>query len=125
VLALPAFAWAGAGYEWFLADCDAYDCGDRVQASFMVVLLTAPLIPVGAVLAARDLEQPTWLTRLGRLGCALVEGVFGLLALASAALATGLTESGRDSSVTWLVLAGFCLAIVLFVERVRRRLPRT
>ena len=125
MLAIPAFAWAGAGYEWFLADCDAYDCGDRARAWFLFVLLTAPLIPVGVALAVGRLERPGWGARLGHVGCALVEGVFGLLALASAAVATGLTESGRDLSGVWVVLAAFCFGITVLVERIRRRLPRT
>ena len=46
MLALPAFAWAGAAYEWFLADCDEWNCGDRARAWFLFVLVTAPLVPV-------------------------------------------------------------------------------
>jgi hypothetical protein len=125
VLAVPAAVWAGAGADQLFGDCDPTGCGDRDRGWFVGVLLTAPLIPLGAGLVAPGVERPNWLARLGRLGCTLVEGVFGLLAFASAAVATGLTESGRDLSAGWLVLAAFCFAIAFFVDRIRRRLPRT
>jgi hypothetical protein len=124
VLAVPAGVWAGAALDTAFVDCNSM-CGDRARGWFAGVLVTAPLIPPGAVLAARGVERPGWPVRLGRIGCVLVEAAFGLLAFASAAVATGWTETGRDPEASWLVLAAFCLAILLLVERIRRRLPRT
>jgi hypothetical protein len=50
VLAVPAAVWAGAFLDPMFADCD-YDCGERGRGWFVYVLLTAPLIPIGAWLA--------------------------------------------------------------------------
>jgi hypothetical protein len=124
VLALPAAVWVGAALETAFADC-GYTCGDRARGWFFGVLVTAPLIPLGAAIAVRGLERPSWLGRLGGLGCVLVEGVFVLIGVASLAAATGITDAGSEASPEFYVVAAFCFAIAFFVERVRRRVPRT
>jgi hypothetical protein len=124
VLAVPAAVWAGAALDTAFADC-GYTCGDRARGWFAGVLVTAPLIPLGAAIAVRGVERPTWLARVGRLGCALVEGVFVLIGCASVAAATGVTDAGSEASPEFFVVAAFCFAIAFFVERIRRRLPRT
>jgi hypothetical protein len=120
---VPAAVWAGAALDTTISDCD-YDCGERGRGWFAYVLVTAPLIPLGAWLAAAGLRRPGFLSRLGRLACALVAGVFALMGLVIGLAATGMT--GEDTSaVMYLIVAGFCFAIAFLVLDVRRRLPRT
>jgi predicted transporter len=124
VLAVPAAAWAGAGHEWFLADCDAWDCGDRARAWFLLVLLTAPLIPVGAALAGG------WRARRGALSgvlafvCMLGTALFGLIGFALLVAATGVTQSGDEASALWLAVGVYFLVVAALLVAVRRRLRR-
>jgi hypothetical protein len=68
-------------------DCE-FDCGDRDRGWFMLVMLTAPLIPVGAILVAPSL-RPEWLGRVGATTCLMVAGLFALLGLLIAAVGVG------------------------------------
>jgi hypothetical protein len=121
---VPAFAWAGAGYEWFLADCDEWDCGDRARAWFLFVLVTAPLMPVGAALAGAGLRRPGALTRLLELVCLFAAAVFGLFGAALLVAATGVTESGDDGASLYAPVGLFFLAVAALLVVVRRRLRR-
>jgi hypothetical protein len=124
VLALPATVWIGAGYEELFVHCDAWTCGDRSRGWFLLVMITAPLIPVGAALVGGGLRREGPLTLLLRLVCVLGAAFFGLLGLALLAAATGLTESGGEASPSWLLGGLYCLAVASLLIVVRRRVPR-
>jgi hypothetical protein len=142
VLAVPGAVWLGAGVDQFTRDCDL-DCGERDRGWFLLVMLTAPLIPLGGMLVARAL-RPGILARLGRLVTLLACGVFVLLGLALVAgwigalvdyverdYAVNLSdpEGSRRQALLdiglWAAAAGWCFAVAVLLLLVRRRLsPR-
>jgi hypothetical protein len=141
VLAVPATVWIAAGAAQVAGDCDI-DCGDRDRGYFLLVLVTAPLIPLGmAVLAPRPL--PAVLLRLGRLVCLLACGAFVLLGLALAAGGIGALvdvvernypvnlddpAGSRRTAITdvvlWMLAALWCFGVALGTLVVGRRLRR-
>jgi MFS family permease len=124
ILAIPAAVWLGAGYEELFVHCDAWNCGDRSRGWFLLVMLTAPLIPVGAALMGGGLPRRGALAALLRLVCVLGAAFFSLLGLALLVAATGVTESGDEASSSWLLGGLYCLAVAMFLVVVRRRLSR-
>jgi hypothetical protein len=142
VLVPPAFAWAGAGYELLLADCDPVDCGDRARGWFLLVMITAPLIPLGGYLVAPSVPRGA-IAQLGRLACLLVGGVLMLLGLGLLAVGVGALVDyvNRDYPVNlddpegsrrgallevaiWTAGALWCFGLALLVLLVRRLLSR-
>ena len=112
---MPATVWIAAGAAQVLGDCDI-DCGDRDRGYFMLVLVTAPLIPLGmALLAPRPL--PAVLLRLGQLVCLLACGAFVLLGLA-------LLAGAIVDVVLWMLAALWCFGVALGTLVVGRRLRR-
>ena len=87
MLAAPAAAWAGAGLDQFTRDCDV-QCGDRDRSWFLLIMVTAPLIPLGLALVAPR-AVPAALLRVGRVACVLACGGFALLGLVLLAVAIG------------------------------------
>jgi hypothetical protein len=124
VLAIPATVWIGAGWDQLFGECD-WDCGDRDRGWFLFVMVTGPLIPVGAWLLSGRMRRAGVFAALLRLACLLGGACFGLLGLALLAAATGLTENGDEAATTtWLAGGLFCCAIAVALLLVRRRLPR-
>jgi hypothetical protein len=141
VLAVPATVWIAAGAAQVLGDCDI-TCGDRDRGYFMLVLVTAPLVPLGmALLAPRPL--PAVLLRLGQLVCLLACGAFVLLGLALVAGGIGAlvdviernypvnlddpVGSRRDAIVAvvlWMLAALWCFGVAVGTLVVGRRLRR-
>jgi hypothetical protein len=142
VLAVPAAVWAGAGADQLFGDCDPTGCGDRDRGWFMLVMVTAPLIPFGGFLVARGL-RPGALTSLGRLVCVLACGVFVVLGLALVAGGVGAVvdyihgnypvnlddpDGSRREALTdvglWAAAALWCFVVAYFLLLVRQRLSR-
>jgi hypothetical protein len=142
VLAVPAAVWAGAAADQIWGSCDPTGCGDRDRGWFMLVLVTAPLIPFGGFLVARDL-RPGALATLGRLVCLLACGVFMVLGLGLVAGGVGAfvdyvrgdyavnlgdPEGSEDQALTdvglWAAAALWCFTIAYFLLLARRRLSR-
>jgi hypothetical protein len=143
VLAVPGAVWLGAGVDQFTRDCDLdLECGDRDRGWFLLVMLTAPLIPLGGMLMAPGL-RPGILARLGRLVSLLACGVFVLLGLALVAGGIGALvdyvegdypvnlsdpEGSRRQALMdvglWAAAALWCFAIAVLLLLVRRRLSR-
>jgi hypothetical protein len=141
VLALPAAVWAGAALEPAFVDCD-FDCGDRGRGWFLLVMLTAPLIPLGAWLVAPAVG-PAWLARVGAIGCLLITALFVVLGLAVGATGVGALvdyvnraypvnlddpDGSRQGALIevfmWAAGAVWCLLVAWGVLLVRRRLLR-
>jgi hypothetical protein len=124
VLAVPGAVWAGAAYEELFVACDPSVCGDRARGWFLAILVTAPLIPLGAALVAGGLRRRGALAAVLKLVCLLGAGFFGVLGLFLLVAATGLTESGDEASFSWVLGALWCLAVAALLLLVRRRLLR-
>jgi MFS family permease len=141
VLAVPAAVWVSAGVEQLFGECD-FECGDRDRGYFLLVLVTAPLIPAGLALVARWPPGAT-LAALGRVVCLLAAGLFVLLALAIAGVAVGAwvdvvernypvnlddPAGSRQGAIVevvmWALAALWCLLVAAGLVAVRRRLRR-
>jgi hypothetical protein len=90
----------------------------------MLVVWTAPLIPIGAAQAGRGIARRRAL--IGVLGsvCVFVAAVFGLLGAALLVAATGVTEWGDEASSLWLAGGIWFISVAGLLVVVRRRLSR-
>jgi hypothetical protein len=79
--------WIGAGVDQVVVDC-GFDCGDRDRGWFMLVMITAPLIPLGGLLLAGR-PGPPLLAAFGRVACLLGAGAFGVIGLGLVAVGIG------------------------------------
>jgi hypothetical protein len=141
VLAVPAAVWIAAAVAQVTGDCDL-ECGDRDRGYFLLVMVTAPLIPLGMALVARR-ALPAVLLRVGLVACVLACAAFVLLGLVLVAVGIGgfvdLLEgnyvvnlddpagSRRQAIidvVIWVLGALWCFGVALGTLAVRRRLRR-
>jgi hypothetical protein len=141
ILAVPAAVWIGAGVDQVVGDC-GLDCGDRDRGWFMLVVVTAPLIPLGGLLIARR-PGPPLLAVFGRVACLLTAGAFAVIGLGLVAVGIGafvdLIEGNyavnlddpegslREAMigvVMWKLAALWCFAVSFGLVVVRRRLGR-
>jgi hypothetical protein len=133
--------WIGIGVDQVTRDCDV-QCGDRDRSWFLLILVTAPLIPLGLALVARR-AVPAGLLRVGRFACVLACGGFALLGLVLLAVAIGAfvdlvegnygvnlddpADSRRQAIievVIWVLAAVWCFGVALGTLAARRRLRR-
>jgi hypothetical protein len=139
---VPAAVWVGAAADQVWGSCDPTGCGDRDRGWFMGVMVTAPLIPLGAWLVAPAV-RPAWLARVGAVACLLISTLFVVLALAVGGVGVGALVDyvNRDYPVNlddpdgsrqdalidalmWAIGAAWCLLVAWGVLLVRRRLLR-
>jgi hypothetical protein len=141
-LAVPATVWTAAAIAQVWGDCDV-ECGDRDRGYFLLVMLTAPLIPAGiALLSRRGVRRPS-LAILGRMACAAVAAIFALLGIGLTAVAVGAfvdlvqenypvnlddPEGSRRHAIAavivWLLVALWAFAVAWAMVMVRRRVGR-
>ena len=140
MLAVPAAVWGGAGFDQLFGSCGPTGCGDRDRGWFVLVLVTAPLIPLGSFMVARGL-RPGALAGAGRWACLLACGVFVLLGLALVGVGIGALVDYVEGKYPvnlddpagskhqalfevglWGMAALWCFAVAFALLRVRRRL---
>jgi hypothetical protein len=141
ILAIPATVWIGAGVDQVVGDC-GYDCGDRDRGWFMLVMVTAPLIPLGGLLIARRPGPPV-LAAFGRVASLLAAGAFVVIGLSLVGVGIGAfvdliegnyavnlddPEGSRQDAmievVVWAFGALWCFAVAFGLIVVRSRLRR-
>ena len=109
MLAVPAAVWIAAAVAQVTGDCDV-ECGDRDRGYFLLVMVTAPLIPLGMALVAVGIGAFV----------DLVEGNYGVNLDDPA----GSRRQAIIDVVIWVLGALWCFGVALGTLAVGRRLRR-